>query len=1146
MKPKTPFRLHSARAASLVCGALFTHFAAPAAVAVTSSYYWDNDGITAGFGTAAGTWAATTTGDSTQGWSTSTTGGAIPSSVTTATGDALNFGNGATGLAAGTVAVGTVSAGNITFASGSGAIALSGGTITLAAAETITVNNAADSISAALAGAATSLTKAGAGTLNLSGSNIYSGPTTVTGGTLTATAPGALPNYSSAAKVIFSGGTVGLQVGGSGWTTTQVDTLLANATKTSGALGIDTTNGDLTQWTAFTTGNLGPLGLTKLGAGTLTLNQANTYTGTTTINQGTLDLGGFSPTTGGLAMSGATGTATGSVTNGSLTVTGGNLLVQPVGGAAVTSTLDLAGLASFTYNNSSGNIQLGGTAVNAIQGGNLKLSTTTNAITANSVVVGYQAATSPSVHTATLTLGASNTIYTTTLSVGGVQRANGSVAFATGLSVPGGPTLTLRGIAGGLTPATINITNNTAGLNAASSSMDLRGGTVDILADNLTLGSYTPSSGSANTTGSLLFTPGTINVATAIVLSKRSGASAGGTTTGRITQGGGTMKVPTLTLGDNAATLTSGTATTTAEYILGGGSLYATTIQAGTNTIDGAASARTITFNAGTIHNYDATTDLTINGVASGNGPLGIVLASTGTHTFSVDTLRTITVYPNVVISGAGGTLVKAGTGTLVLATPGNSYDGGTTLSGGILQANASGTLGSGAVALTGGGVRLGLGDGVTLANNITISSATGTAGQGLIEGPAGAAGSATLTGPIAISSALTGGGHFANRSTSGTGTFNIQGAITSSVAVVHRTGTVTYSGGGSYADFQVTGTAALGAANGLAANAVVTLGASAAGTLDLAGYSQTLAGIAKGANAATIGNSSTTADALLTTTGTSTYAGVIKDALGAGTRKLALTVSGGTLTLAGANTYTGATIVSAGTLALAAGSEASPVTVHSAAALGFTVGSPVTSTSSLTLDTGAKINITGAPSSPASYTLITAAGGIAGMPVLETSIAGYSLALESGNTVLKLNYTGGAADYASWASAHSIAGEPAAGDFDHDGLGNAAENVLGSNPALANTGLTAVSATAGVFKFRHSQSNTIAPDVTKSYQWSTDLAEWKASGLSNAGGTSATITEATLIDNAAPDNDLIEVTITVTGGPATKVFGRLIATQAP
>jgi hypothetical protein len=96
--------------------------------AFAATYYWDNNGTTAGFGTAGGTWAAPTTGSSSQGWSTDSTGATLPGSVTTATTDTINFGITAVGLASGTVAVsGTVSAGNITFASGSGAIALSGG-----------------------------------------------------------------------------------------------------------------------------------------------------------------------------------------------------------------------------------------------------------------------------------------------------------------------------------------------------------------------------------------------------------------------------------------------------------------------------------------------------------------------------------------------------------------------------------------------------------------------------------------------------------------------------------------------------------------------------------------------------------------------------------------------------------------------------------------------------------------------------------------------------------------------------------------------------------------------------------------------------------------------------------------------------------
>jgi len=136
------------------------------------------------------------------------------------------------------------------------------------------------------------VTQAGAGTLVLSGANAYTGMTTVSAGTLVPSATSSLPGYDSAGKVVFDGGTVRLPVGGSGWTTADVDTLLANATRNSGALGIDTSNGDLTQWAAFTPANLGTLSLIKVGENTLTLDQANTHTGTTTVNAGTLIVDG--------------------------------------------------------------------------------------------------------------------------------------------------------------------------------------------------------------------------------------------------------------------------------------------------------------------------------------------------------------------------------------------------------------------------------------------------------------------------------------------------------------------------------------------------------------------------------------------------------------------------------------------------------------------------------------------------------------------------------------------------------------------------------------------------------------------------------------------------------------------------------------
>ena len=139
---------------------------------------------------------------------------------------------------------------------------------------------------------ALNVNSSGAGVATLQSTNTYSGGTTLVAGTLAANTTGALPGYNTSGSVTFSGGA--LQVPLSAWATSDIDTLLSNATKTSGKLGLDTTNGDLTQWTAFTTSNLGGLGLQKAGTNVLILNQANTYTGSTAITGGTLrvDTGG--------------------------------------------------------------------------------------------------------------------------------------------------------------------------------------------------------------------------------------------------------------------------------------------------------------------------------------------------------------------------------------------------------------------------------------------------------------------------------------------------------------------------------------------------------------------------------------------------------------------------------------------------------------------------------------------------------------------------------------------------------------------------------------------------------------------------------------------------------------------------------------
>jgi autotransporter-associated beta strand protein len=165
---RVPFALTSAIAAML---------ATQTAHAVV--YYWDNNGTTAGYGSAGGTWASPTVSQ----WSTSTDGTGTPgASITTTGSDALNFGNGATGLGTGTINVtGTQNAASLIFATGSGNIMLSGGSI--GSLSNITVNgSSAATISSNINGA--NINKNGTGTLTLSGAKTYTGTFRLDTGTL--------------------------------------------------------------------------------------------------------------------------------------------------------------------------------------------------------------------------------------------------------------------------------------------------------------------------------------------------------------------------------------------------------------------------------------------------------------------------------------------------------------------------------------------------------------------------------------------------------------------------------------------------------------------------------------------------------------------------------------------------------------------------------------------------------------------------------------------------------------------------------------------------------------------------------------------------------------------------------------------------
>jgi len=165
-------------------------------------------------------------------------------------------------------------------------------------AESLTLGGAGEgTISGKIATTSGGLTKDGSGTWTLSGVNSYPGSTTLSGGTLGISAAANLG--ASSANLVFDGGT--LRVGGSlNSLTALAHSVSFNPTKTVG-LNIAVTNFTADKILNQTTG-----GLTKLGAGILTLNQANTYTGTTTIAEGTLKASSIVVTSGASNLGNAT------------------------------------------------------------------------------------------------------------------------------------------------------------------------------------------------------------------------------------------------------------------------------------------------------------------------------------------------------------------------------------------------------------------------------------------------------------------------------------------------------------------------------------------------------------------------------------------------------------------------------------------------------------------------------------------------------------------------------------------------------------------------------------------------------------------------------------------------------------------------
>jgi autotransporter-associated beta strand protein len=233
-------------------------------------------------------------GSASNKWSLSKTGAG------TLTLSGTNTYSGGTTLSAGTLAVGSNGAlgtGTLTFAGGTTLQAAANG-VSLANAMTLNGTDTVDTQSNALALSGTlsgtgGLTKIGSGTLTLAGSNLYGGGTALNAGTLAVGSNSAL----GTGDLTFASGTT-LQAAANGLS-------LANAMTLNGTNTVDTQANALTL-----SGNIGGSGgLTKIGAGTLTLSGPSTYTGATNVNAGTLQAGvanAFAPLSAFTIGSGAT------------------------------------------------------------------------------------------------------------------------------------------------------------------------------------------------------------------------------------------------------------------------------------------------------------------------------------------------------------------------------------------------------------------------------------------------------------------------------------------------------------------------------------------------------------------------------------------------------------------------------------------------------------------------------------------------------------------------------------------------------------------------------------------------------------------------------------------------------------------------
>ena len=766
-------------------------------------------------------------------------------------------------------------------------------------------NANANTISNVMAnGSATSLgiTKSGVGTWVLSGSNIYSGATSVNAGTLQAGVANQAFGVGSAVSVGVAGT---LDLAGF---SQNIGSLAGAGTLTSSALGTLTlTAGVDNTSTEFSgilqNGSATSVGLTKNGTGTLTLTGANTYTGITTISGGNLQIGN----------NGITGNlGTGNVAdNGNLIF---DLTNNPTISNIISGTGKLTQNGTGTLTLTGANTYGGGTIVNAGTltvgaGGTLGSLTGSLSVNNTNIAAGSDVVVNLSTTAATTTGTLSGTIATPSNGTNTATINNGGQAFTVNQLGNGNYAGVITGagdfILGSLSTSTLIL----SGHNTYSGNTILNGGTLDLGNTN------------AISAGTISFNGGTLQYSASNTIDNSSQFS---------TADGQEYNIDT-----NGQNVTLATALTS-----NGGSL--SKVGSGTLILTGA-------------NTYSGATTISGGNLQVGNGGAS---GSLGTGNIADNANLIFDLSSSPVISNdilGTGIVTQNGTGTLTF-TGANHYTGGTILNAGGLTVGSGGTLGATTGSLSVNNTNSAAGTNVVLNLSTTLPTTTGSL-SGTIATPSSGTNTATINnGGQLLTVNQTVDGTYAGV-IAGVGGFTLGNLSTAALTL---TGHNTYSGNTSLN----AGTLVLGSSNAIGAGTVNfnggTLRYSASNTIDNSSQFSTADGqqynIDTNGQIVTFATALTSNGGSLTKMGSGTLSLNAANTYGGGT-----TVNAGTLTVAAAGTL-GATTgqLSVNNINVGAGSDVilnlSTTAPTITGPLSGTIATPSSGTNTVTINNGGQL----------------------------------------------------------------------------------------------------------------------------------------------------------------------------------------------